>query len=72
MRSIGSVWPRTLQKALLVIGVRRPGHELQAIGCQRIGRVVDRVGADGDVLDTLAFVLAQIFFDLRICRQPIC
>src|SRR5215468_4816611 len=51
--------------ASLVVDIRRFGHEMQAVSRQRIGRVVDRIGADRNVLDPLAFVFPQKFFDLR-------
>src|SRR5262249_28001088 len=46
-------------------GIWRPWHELQAIGGERVRRVVDPLGADRDVLNALALVLTQIFLDLR-------
>ncbi len=42
----------------LVVGFRRTGHEFQPIIGKLVGRVIDRLRPDSDVLDAFAFVLA--------------
>src|SRR6266446_10298944 len=56
-----AAYPR---EAFLVIGIGRPGHELQAVGRKPVGPVINRFGADRDVLDAFALILPQKFFDL--------
>src|SRR6266404_5309133 len=51
-------------EAFLVIGIGRPGDELQAVGREPVGAVINRLSADRDVLDAFALILAQKFFDL--------
>ncbi|MNO91899.1 hypothetical protein D3C76_834580 [compost metagenome] len=50
---------------LLVVGVRGV-HEVHAVGAQLAHGGVDVVGAQGDVLDAFAVVLADEFLDLRL------
>src|SRR5262249_22187167 len=43
--------------AFLVVGIGRPGHELQTVGRKPVGAVVNRLGANRDVLDAFALIL---------------
>src|SRR5690606_5453937 len=48
----------------LVVSVRRPRHELKAVGGEPVRGVIDRIGTDGDVLYAFAPVLLEVFDDL--------
>jgi hypothetical protein len=48
-------------KALLIIRFWGSRHELQAVVRERVGRIVDGVGADRDVLNAFALVPSRTY-----------
>ena len=60
----GFIMPHHTIGGHVVIGVRRPRHERNTPVRNRIGRIIDIVRSNGDVLDAFTIVLLQIGHDL--------
>ncbi len=54
------------REGTVVVDRGRAGHELEPARGDRIGRGIDVIGADRDVLDAFALVALEIFLDLAL------